>query len=262
MSLIQLIIIVVMACFAGIIIMGAAGFVFYNSFLGNQPIPIQVIVPVLPTLTRTQPAKISLQTVTSQPTLTRVPTATKLPTETIMPSPTLWFQVNAGDFIPVERDMPSDYKIYTPSSGMVSDEYGNSATIVYNSDYPSYNQTEEPYLVAYKAYIFNNVDFATSSYDGMDEDYISSNWGKWFNSSETISPSQVEFNINGIERAAAYISDYNGESVHGFFVFIKLQSHNGVFMIRTLSHAPSNDRQKALASAKYFASLLALKIVR
>ncbi len=268
MSPIQLIIIVVMACFAGIIIMGAAGFIFYDSFLVNQPIPIQVTMPVLPTMTRTQPAKISLQTATSQPTLTRVPTATKLPTETIMPTPTLWFQANARDLIPTEQEMPSDYKVDTGASGSISDNSAvESYMMSYVNNYPNdpRNKSGDPYLVVYRVTIFNTVDSASSSFDAMDENWISENFGKMFNISsnpQAITPSRVALDIQGVERAAAYISDFNGVSVPGFFVYIKLQNNNGVFVVRTVSHAPFTNEQRILDSAKYFASLLVPKIVR
>ena len=268
MSPIQLVIVIVMACFAGTIILGITGFIFYNSFLGNQPIPIQVTMPVLPTLTRTQPAKISLQTVTSQPTLTRVPTATKLPTETIMPTPTLWFQANARDLIPTEREMPSGYMIDTGASGNISDNSAvESYMVSYINNYPNdpRNKSGDPYLVVYKATIFNTVDSAASSFDGMDESWISNNIGKMFNISsipQAITPSLVGLNIQGVERATAYISDFNGVSVPGFFVYVKLQNNNGVFVVRTISHAPFTNEQRTLDSAKYFVSLLVPRIIR
>lgn len=267
MSQIQVVILVVMACFAGTTIIGLAGFIIYNASLSSQPISLKpaTLRPVLPTMTRTQPTKPPLKTATPQPTFTKSPTATKLPTVTITPTPTLWFQPNAGNFMPAEQEMPSSYKIYLPSSGNNSDQYSNYTYLVYTSDYPNdpRNKSGDPYLVSYTASIFKTVDFATSSYDTMNESWISSNLASWFNNiSQAAPPSRVDFNINGIERTATYISDLNGVSVPGFFVLIKLQSHNGVFIIKTLSHAPYTDKKKAVASAHYFTSLLISKITR
>jgi hypothetical protein len=270
MSQIQVIILAVMACFAFTIITGMTGLIVYNTSLSGQPISLQPFtpVPVLPTMTIVHPTKTPIQTTTTQPTFTKPPTATKLPTETITPTPTLWFQVNAQGFIPTEKEMPSGYKIDTGGSGSISGEHViEEYMVTYTNNYPNdpRNKSGDPYLVVYISTIFDTVGSATSSYDAMDESWISDNFGKMFNVSstpQTISPSPVALNINGIERATAYISDYNGVSVSGFFVFIKLQNHNGVFIIRTLCHAPYTDKQRALDSAKYFTSLFVPKLIR
>ncbi len=260
----QVIILSVMACLAFTVITGMAGLIIYNTSLGSQPILLQpsTPIPVLPTMTIVHPTR------TPRPTLTKAPTATRLPTKTITPTPTLWFQVNARDLIPTEQEMPSGYKIDTGGSGSISGEHIiEEYMVTYTNNYPNdpRNKSGDPYLVVYIATIFNTVGSATSSYDVMDENWISDNFGKMFNVSstpQTISPSPVALNINGIERATAYISDYNGVSVPGFFVFIKLQNHNGVFIIRTLSHAPYTDKQRTLDSAKYFTSLFVSKLTR
>jgi hypothetical protein len=263
MSQMQVIILSVMACLAFTVITGMAGLIIYNTSLGSQPISLQpsTPIPVLPTMTIVHPTR------TPPPTLTKAPTATRLPTKTITPTPTLWFQVNARDLIPTEQEMPSGYKIDTPASGSISGEYTIEEYVVtYISNYPNdkRNKSGDPYLVTYDVTFFKTVGYATSSYDAMDESWISNKFEKMFNISppQTISPSPVELNINGIERATAYVSNFNGVSVPGFFVFIKLQSHNGVFIIKTLSHAPFTDEQRTLASAKYFISLLVPKLTR
>lgn len=263
MSQVQVIILSVMACLAFTAVTGIAGLIIYNISLGSQPILLQppTPIPVLPTTT------IVLSTRTPRPTSTKTPTATRLPTKTVTPTPTLWFQLNAHDLIPTEQEMPSGYKIDTPASGSTSNEYIIEEYVVtYISNYPNdiRNKSGDPYIVAYDAMLFKTVEYATLSYDAIDENWISSNFEKMFviTRPQTISPSRVELNINGVERATAYVSNINGVSVPGFFVFIKLQSHNGVFIIKTLSHAPFTNEQRTLASAEYFVSLLIPKLTR
>lgn len=266
----QAIIIAIMACFACTIITGMTGFIIYNSSFDSQPMSPQSFtpIPVLPTITIVQPTNTPFQTATLQPTLTEPPTATKLPTETIMPTPTLWFQVNAQGFIPTEKEMPSGYKIDTGGSGSIDGNHIIEKYMVsYTNNYPNdlRNQSGDPYLVVYISTIFDTIDSATSNYNAMDEDWVADNFRKMFNVSsnpQTISPSPVVLSIDGIERATAYVSGYDGVSIPGFFVFIKLQNHNGVFIVRTLSHAPFTNQQRAVDSAKYFTSLLVPKLIR
>lgn len=258
MSYIQVLILVVMACCTISTITGSIGYLLYNetSFSSQS---------VLPTMTRIQSTNLPFRTNTPQPTNTQTPTVIKLPTETnIISTPTLWFNINDHNLIPTEQEMPSGYKLYLPSSGNNSDQDRNYNQIVYTNDYPNNpsNKSGDPYLVLYTSSVYKTVELAISSYSKMTENWISSNTDRWFNVAEPISPSKVDYDIHSMERADAYISNLKGVSVPGFFVFIKTQSHNGVFTIITLSHAPYTDPQKAIASAHYFASLLIPKIVQ
>ena len=265
MSYLQVSFLAFIACYAFTIITGMTGLIIYKFSLGSSPfMPTQA----LPTLPVEQPSRTPILTTTLQPTFTKRPTATIFPTKTITPTSTLWFQANVRDLIPTEREMPSGYKIDTGGSGSIS---GNSIIenymVTYTNNFPNdpRNNSGDPYLVVYIATIFYTVNSASSSYDAMDESWVSDNFGNMFDISSTpqsISPSSVALNINGIERATAYISEFNGISVPGFFVYIKLQNNNGVFIVRTLSHAPFTNEQRALSSARYFASLFAPKIIR
>lgn len=264
----QATIIAVMACFACTIITGMTGVIIYNSSLDSQPMSPQPFtpIPILPTITILQPTNTPFQTATLPLTFTESPTATKLPTETITPPPTLWFQVNAQGFIPTEKEMPSGYKIDTGGSGSGGgDHIIEKYMVSYTNNYPNdpRNQSGDPYSVVYISTIFDTIDSATSNYNAMDEDWVADNFGKMYNISsnpQTISPSPAVLSIDGVERATAYVSEYNGISIPGFFVFIKLQNHNGVFIVRTLSHAPFTNQQRTLNSAKYFTSLLVSKL--
>ncbi|HCK66150.1 MAG TPA: hypothetical protein DHW49_07775 [Anaerolineae bacterium] len=246
-----------MACCGVSTITGSIGYLIYNESFDSQP--------VLPTMTRIQSTNPPFRTNTPQSTHTQTPTVTKLPTDiSIASTPTLRFNLSANDLLPTEQEMPPSYKIYLPSSGSTSDQNGNYNQIVYTNDYPNNpdNKSGDPYLVLYTSSLYKNNDLATSYYDLINESWISSKTEDWFNITESISPSRVDYNVNSVERSSAYISEIKGVSVPGFFVFIKLQTHNGVFTIRTLSHAPYTDSQKAVASAHYFVSLLIPKIIQ
>lgn len=261
MTQIQVIFLAIMGCLAFSLIAGITGLIAYNTLLGNQSFSP---IPATPTTIITHPTRTHNPIVILSPTSTQVPTATTLPTQTAPPTPTLWFQANIHDFIPAEQEMPSGYKIDTGASGRLNskppiiDEY----MVTYISNYPNdpRNRSGDPYLVGYAAIFFDTAVSAKATYDMMDESWISNNYGRRFNISS--SPTQVSLNINGIEQSTAYISDYNGESVPGFFVLIKLQNHNGVFTVKTLSHAPFTDKQRSLDSAKYFASFFVNRIIR
>lgn len=260
----QLLTLLVLSCLVCLIFGFAAGYGFYLTTSSVVPVLNQPATQVLmaPSIIAVEFTNTPSKTASPSPTFTEIATETLTPSPTPSLTPTLFFQGNGSEYIPTERDMPSDYKIYTPSSGSVNDQFGSRTYIVYTSDYPNNNHTEEPYLVAYETLIFNKRDLAISTYFRMDKEWVSENWSSWFNASAAISPTTADININDFERIEAYISDFEGISVHGYFVFIKFQTYNAVFTVKTLAHSPSYDREKALASARFFSSLLIQNIVK
>jgi hypothetical protein len=229
---------------------------YSNLYVEAQDVQQSIPTSITPTTTRISPSRVPMLTSTVLPTRTILPTATM----TLTPTP--WFQGFGDSYIPEENEVPSGYMIYVPGSGSSQDDQGWYKTVVYTSDYPNTHRTEDAYLVSYSSWIYKTDNAADLNYEGLTSNWITRNWREWINVSQEIKPVQVDFNASGVEKSAAYFATYNGASVPEAFVLVKLQSHNAVFIIRTLSHSPSGDQQRAIANAYYFASLLIQKLNR